>query len=105
MPYHRPISDQNPSGKPSGLISALIEAEKLTQIALILPCAAVVGWLIGAWIGMRLHHPWIALVGIIFGGFSGLVYVVRLALDASKNPDFDTEAGNETGKGSDGKPS
>jgi ATP synthase protein I len=105
MPYHRPIPDENPRGKPSGLIGALIEAEKLIQIALILPCAAVVGWLIGAWIGSRLHHPWIALVGIAFGGFSGLVYVVRLALDTGKNPDFDAESGNETGKGNGSEPS
>ncbi len=105
MPYHRPIPDDKPHGKPSGLIGALIEAEKLIQIALILPCAAVVGWLIGAWIGSRLHHPWIALVGIAFGGFSGLVYVVRLALDTSRNPDFDAESGNETGKGSGSEPS
>jgi ATP synthase protein I len=92
MPFHRPIPDTNPQGKGSGLLGAIVEAEKLIQIALVLPCAAFIGWLAGAWLDHRLHQSWIGLLGIVFGGASGLVYVVRLAL----------AAGKESGKGSGG---
>ncbi len=82
MPFHRPIPDPKPRGKASDAIDAIVQAEKMIQIALILPCAAFIGWLGGAWLASRLHQPWIALVGIVFGGVSGLLYVVRLALQA-----------------------
>lgn len=97
MPFHRPIPDSKPSGKNSGIVNAIVEAEKLIQIALVLPCAAFIGWLIGAWLDSRLHQSWIGLVGIVFGGASGLVYVVRLALATSK------EAGNGNSGGTAGK--
>jgi len=61
----------------------------MMQIALLLPSAAFIGWLLGAWVGSKLHQPWMGLAGIVFGGISGLVYVVRLAIAA---------AGQEPGK-------
>ena len=50
------------------------------QIALLLPSAALIGWLMGAWADSKLHTSWLGLVGIVFGGVSGLVYVVRMVL-------------------------
>ncbi|MGD1106947.1 MAG: hypothetical protein ABR865_07865 [Terracidiphilus sp.] len=57
--------------------------------------------------GSHLHQSWIAIVGIVFGGISGLVYVVRLALNAEKDPamqDDDSSSGDDSsaGKGSGG---
>ena len=78
------------------MVSALVQAEKMMQIALVLPCAALVGWLLGGWLGMHLHMPWLGLVGIVFGGVSGLVYVVRLAMDAARAPE---PGDNGKGKG------
>jgi hypothetical protein len=106
MPYHPPIpdsgQDDKSSGKrPSGLISALIQAEKLVQVALILPCAAFIGWLGGDWLGHRLNQPWLAALGVVFGGAAGLVYVVRLALNAVNDPanaDEDTSGKEDPGK-------
>ena len=86
MPYNRPIPDPKQDGKSPGLFSAWIEAEKLMQIALVLPCAAFIGWLIGAWLDHHLHQSWIAIVGIVFGGVSGLIYAIRVALAANKDP-------------------
>jgi len=80
MPFHRPIPESPRRGKASSLVDAIAQAEKLIQVALVLPCAAFIGWLGGAWLDHRLHQSWISLVGIVFGGVSGLVYVVRLAL-------------------------
>jgi ATP synthase protein I len=84
MPYHRPIPEQRPQGKRSSVIDAIVQAEKMIQIAFVLPCAAFLGWLGGAWLDHKLHQSWISLVGILFGGASGLVYVVKLALATNK---------------------
>ena len=105
MPYNRPISNQKPRGKVSSGIESLVEAEKLMQIALLLPSAAFIGWLAGAWADSVLHQSWISLAGIVFGGVSGLVYVVRLALTAEKDPknaddsDSETQSGNRGNNG------
>lgn len=84
MPYHSPIPDPHSRGKVSSLVDAIVQAEKMIQVAFVLPCAAFIGWLAGAWLDRRLHQSWIALAGIVFGGVSGLVYVVRLALMTDK---------------------
>ncbi len=80
MPFNRPIPDRKPPSKTGSGIETLIQAEKLMQIAILLPSAAFVGWLAGAWLDGKLHQTWISLAGIVFGGISGLVYVVRLVL-------------------------
>ena len=111
MPYNRPIPDSKPDpkqgGKDAGLFSAWIQAEKLMQIALVLPCAAFIGWLIGAWLDHRLHQSWIAIAGIVFGGISGMVYSIQVALAANKDPKMqddtsDLGKGSDAGKGSGG---
>jgi ATP synthase protein I len=73
-PNHRPRS------KTSRGVEAIVQAEKLFQIAMILPSSAFIGWLAGAWADGHLHQHWMGTAGILFGGISGLVYVVRMAL-------------------------
>jgi ATP synthase protein I len=85
MPFNRPIPETKPRTKLSSGLGALVEAEKLMQIALILPCSVLFCWLAGAWADSRLHQHWIGIAGIVFGGISGLVYVVRLALASASN--------------------
>src|SRR5579859_710881 len=84
MPFNNPIPpDRNKDRRPlrdSGGLATLVQAEKLMQIAILLPCAAFVGWLFGAWLDKALHQSWIGIAGIVFGGISGLVYVVRLVI-------------------------
>src|ERR1700761_7634668 len=104
MPFHRPIPDSKPRGKASGIVDAVVQAEKLIQIALVLPCAAFIGWLAGAWLDSRLHQSWIGLVGIVFGGVSGLVYVIRLALATNKDSGNGGD-GASPGNGGAGAPS
>lgn len=87
MPFNRPLPDSHQRGKAAGVVDAIVQAEKMIQIAFVLPCATFIGWLAGAWLDRRLHHSWIALVGIVFGGASGLIYVVRLALATDKQVD------------------
>lgn len=102
MPFNPPIPEPKGRGKGPGLVSALVQAEKMVQIALILPCAAFIGWIVGDWIGGRVHQPWIGAAGVVFGGGAGLYYVVRMALDAVKEPPGN---GRPDGKGSGGRPS
>jgi ATP synthase protein I len=82
-------------------VSAIVEAEKLLQIALMLPCAAVVGWLIGTWADKHFHQTWIAIAGIVFGAVSGLVFVIRMALTAERGTRNETSDQNGSGERSD----
>ena len=100
MPFNRPIPEARPRTKPASALASLVEAEKMMQIAILLPAAAIIGWLAGAWLDSRLHQSWIAIFGIVFGGISGLVGVVRMALAAERNSRPGSNIQNGTGKGS-----
>lgn len=58
----------------------LIKAERLTQIAFVLPAAVLVGWGIGALLDMWLHTTWIYIVGLVLGAVAGMFEAVRQAL-------------------------
>jgi F0F1-type ATP synthase assembly protein I len=81
-------------------MGALIEAEKLGQIAFVLPAAVLIGWLGGAWLDSRLHQSWIALAGFILGSISGMVSAIRMAMNSGAAPKAKDKNGNGTGKGS-----
>ncbi len=98
MPFNRPIPESKSSRKISSGIETLVQAEKLMQIAILLPSSAFIGWLAGAWLDNRLHQSWIGIAGIIFGGISGLVYVVRLVITTGG----DSGNGSKAGKGNPG---
>jgi F0F1-type ATP synthase assembly protein I len=84
MPSQNPVPDNKTPGKASGFQS-LVQAEKLMQIAFVLPSAMIVGWLGGAWADSKLHQSWMTIVGVILGCVAGLYYVIRLAIDAEKS--------------------
>jgi len=100
MAFNRPIPDRKPQSKTSSGMAAVIQAETLMQIAFVLPSAAVIGWLGGAWADSRLHQSWIGLAGLVFGFISGMVYVIRLAIATEKSTRADDKADGGTGKGS-----
>jgi F0F1-type ATP synthase assembly protein I len=82
MPFNRPIPKSQQRSKFSSGVSSLAEAERMIQISVLLPSSAFVGWLIGAGLDKLFHQTWITLVGILFGGISGIVYVVRMVITA-----------------------
>ena len=90
--------------QPSGL-SLYVQAEKMLQIAFVLPCALVIGWVLGAWADHWLHQSWITIAGVILGCVSGLVFVVRMALAAEKSsaPDAAAVSGKKNDSGSRGE--
>ncbi len=83
MPYQNPLPQKDgrlPQG--SAALRGLAQAESLMQIALVLPCALVIGWGAGWWIDHHFHSHWATLTGLIFGIVSGMVTAVRMALEA-----------------------
>jgi hypothetical protein len=83
----------------SGMLGAWVQAEKMIQIALMLPCAAFIGWAAGAGLDHLLHQTWIAMVGVVFGIISGLVGAVRMAIAYSNGPDGESQDEKSTEKG------
>jgi len=74
----KPSKDEGP--KRSENMKLLIKAEKLTQIAFVMPAAVLIGWGIGALLDKWLHTSWIYIVGLIVGAAAGLFEAVRQAL-------------------------
>jgi F0F1-type ATP synthase assembly protein I len=99
MPFHRAIPEQKPPAKASGGFSAYVEAEKLVQIAFILPSAVVIGWVMGWWADNHFHQSWVEIAGAVFGCVAGLTYMIRTALDAEKKSRPGNTPQNGTGKG------
>lgn len=80
---HKPEPEKPKQGEPfsrSESMKLLIKAERLTQIAFVLPAAVLVGWGIGALLDMWLHTTWIYIVGLVLGAVAGMFEAVRQAL-------------------------
>jgi len=103
VPYHNPIPDKKQPTGPSGLFSSWVQAEKLLQIAMMLPSAGFIGWLTGYGLDRWLHQTWMGTAGAIFGILAGLVGVVRMAMASDSKPDYGEKNGNEP-DGKDGAP-
>lgn len=99
MPFNRPLRNYESGSKMSSGIQAIVTAETGIQIALILPSAVVICWLIGAWADKHFHQDWISIAGVVFGAVSGLVYIIQFVLRAERATRNDTGAQNGTGSG------
>ena len=80
------MAEQNSNSggkKQSEGLQTLVKAERLTQIAFVLPAAVLVGWGAGALLDKWLHQDWIYIVGLILGAVAGMVEAVRQALRAN----------------------
>ena len=71
----------SPRGQ-SGVTRTLVQAEKLMQIAFVLPCAMLVGWGMGYGVDKLLHTHWAVIPGLILGIIAGMVSVIRTAMAA-----------------------
>ncbi len=80
MAYNNPKPRvDSTTGKPDrGGMDTLIRAERMTQIAFILPAAVLVGWMAGAGLDKWLHTRWLYVVGILVGVVAGFVQIFRL---------------------------
>ena len=62
--------------------NTFVQAERLLQIAFVLPAAVLIGWAAGALLDKWLHTHWIYIVGLLFGAAAGLFEAVRQAMQA-----------------------
>jgi len=114
VPFHNPIperkqrdkagdsssGDSAQGGLGGGMIGAWIQAEKMIQIALVLPCAAFICWLPGYWLDRHFHQTWMAIAGVVFGIIAGLVAAIRMAVVSGNDPGMNKldESGNQADK-------
>ena len=103
----KPGSDESGAGLvgTSGLMGAWIQAEKMIQIVLVMPCAAFIGWIIGVGLDRWLHQTWIATAGIVLGIIAGLVGAIEMAVLSAAGSKGESKNGEGTDNGSSGTPS
>ena len=101
MPFHNPIPEKKQRDRDAppggGMMGAWIQAEKMIQIAMVLPCAAFICWLPGYWLDRHFHQTWMAMAGIVFGIIAGLVAAIRMTMVFAKDPSMNKldENGNQ----------
>jgi ATP synthase protein I len=80
------MAGQNPNPGPkkrSEALNTIVKAERLTQIAFVLPAAVLIGWGLGALLDKWLHQQWIYIAGVVLGAIAGMVEAVRQAYRAN----------------------
>ncbi len=102
MPFHRPIPGQKETSIAKSGLAAYVQAEKLAQIALVLPSAVVIGWLGGAWADRHFHQSWLTLAGIVLGSIAGLTSAVQMALTAGAGAKTEGKDGDGSGRSDSG---
>jgi len=70
--------DGNKSEKGRGT-SDFVKVESMVQLAIALPAACLIGWLIGAAIDKHFHTGWVGLVGILVGAIAGFMQIFTTA--------------------------
>ena len=86
MPYQNPMPERRTRGKESTGLQSLVQVEKITQIAVILPCAVCIGWLGGMWLDRYFHQQWITLTGFVLGCVAGMTSAIKLAISLVNEP-------------------
>ena len=66
--------------------SLWVQVARYSQLALILPAATLVGWLIGVCRDHWLHTTWLYLLGLIAGIAAGFVELVRTVMSSESKP-------------------
>lgn len=85
MPDETPTPNPPPRKAPDGVLSGLIGAERMMQIALVLPVSVLVGWAIGAGLDKWLHQHWIYLAGVVLGAVAGFIEIFQIVAKNSKD--------------------
>jgi F0F1-type ATP synthase assembly protein I len=62
--------------------SLWLQIARYSQLALVLPAATLVGWLIGVGLDRWLHTKWLYLLGLIVGIAAGFVELIRTVMSS-----------------------
>ena len=76
-------SDQTPSEQDPEKKNPWVQMGNYAQLAIVLPAATVIGWLIGSALDRWLHTTWIYIVGLILGIVAGFVELIRAVMKDS----------------------
>ena len=63
----------------SGMLGDLVQAETMIQLALMLPAACFLGWLLGMALDKHFHQSWMEVAGVVLGAIAGFVQMIRTA--------------------------
>ncbi len=86
MAFNNPKpAQQGKTGSAGGGLNSLVKAEKMMQIAFVLPVSVLVGWLGGVGLDRWLHQDWIYIVGILLGAAAGFLQIFKLVLAPEAN--------------------
>jgi F0F1-type ATP synthase assembly protein I len=80
----KPPSEPTPPENSERRENFWVQASRYSQVALTLPAALVVGWLIGAALDRWLHTTWLYLAGILLGIAAGFFELIRTVLRDTK---------------------
>lgn len=72
-----PPTDPQPDNDDAEKRGLWLQVARYSQLALVLPAATFVGWLIGVGLDRWLHTKWLYLVGLIVGIAAGFVELIR----------------------------
>lgn len=67
------------SPKKSGALGDLVKIESMLQLAIALPAACLIGWLLGTLLDHHFHTTWITIAGIVLGAIAGFVQIITTA--------------------------
>jgi len=78
--------NQSQSGtKRSAALSGLVRAQRLLEIAFILPISVCIGLALGYVLDRWLHQHWIEVVGMILGAVAGFIEVFHIVQQNEKD--------------------
>ncbi|MGA2391154.1 MAG: AtpZ/AtpI family protein [Candidatus Sulfotelmatobacter sp.] len=80
----KPPSEPTPPENSERRENFWVQASRYSQVALTLPAALVVGWLVGAALDRWLHTTWLYLAGILLGIAAGFFELIRTVLRDTK---------------------
>ncbi len=73
------MADEDKKTGLSGGLGDLVKAESMIQVALVLPIACGIGWLVGSQLDKHFGTSWMMIVGILLGAAAGFIQMFRTA--------------------------
>jgi F0F1-type ATP synthase assembly protein I len=78
------VPEDETKSDPKSEKKSWVEAEKYIQLAMTLPAATVIGWLLGLLLDDWIGTHWIRIAGLFVGIAAGFVQLIRVAIASSK---------------------